>query len=633
MAFWMWRHSLVNTAIDDFRVSAESVDPRLTFHTPYRNVRPEVRYVGDQACADCHAKISASFRTHPMGNALAPLASAPPVERYDKGAFNPFVAPDPFVAGGLHYGVMRREQSVFHREWAGDPVGKVLAKSEAEIEFVVGSGKAARSYLVNHNGYLFESPITWFPQAARWDISPGFELNNQHFSRPVQPGCLFCHCNFADHVPGTANRYRLPIFRGFAVGCERCHGPGELHVRLQNEGAPAAVPDDTIVNPAKLRPDLREAVCQQCHLQGEQRIVRRGGADFDYRPGLPLHIFLMDFVIKQDGHSDTKFVNSVEQMMASRCYRDSREPKKLGCISCHDPHSLPAPEERSAFYRKRCLQCHTESSCSLAPADRRAQNKADSCIACHMPRNGSEINHAAITDHRLPRRATPRAKDASTHRSLPPQGFTLVAFYNGRVDLQDDDASRAYALALMGMLDSGPPEALASRLGAEALPLLDRALRRDRRDAAVWEAKGTALWCVGRKAEALAAYDQSLNVRPGQENTLHLAGKLALQLDRREKGRDYLERAVRMNPWRWQYYHLLGADSFQARDWARAERELRQSLQMEPFNSTTRRKMLVRSCLRMGQTEKARVEFETLLRISLDDRRPELQSWFAVQSR
>jgi hypothetical protein len=628
---WVWR-SYPGGQQTDPRAPAEPGDPRLTFPTPYRNVRPDVKYVGDQACADCHADVAATYRHHPMGRALAPVAAGPTVERYEV-ASNPFVTPDPFVAGGLHYGISPREQHVFHREWAADPRGGVLVEAEAEVEFAVGSGKTARSYLVNHDGYLFESPITWFTQAGRWDLSPSYENSNQHFSRPIRPGCLFCHSNSVDHVPGTANRYRPPIFRGFAIGCERCHGPGELHVRRQTEDKSGGGPDDTIVNPARLEPDLREAVCYQCHLQGEQRVVRRDGGDFDYRPGLPLHAFLMDFVIRGDGPGDTKFVSSVEQMSASRCYRSSREPKKLGCISCHDPHRLPAPRERDAFFRRRCLQCHTETSCGLSPADRHAHNTQDSCIACHMPRNDSEVSHAAVTDHRIPRRAAPRPKDAATRRSLPREGFTLVPFHAGRVDRQDDEVVRAYGLALAGMLDSGPPEDVAARLGAEALPLLEQTLRRDLRDAAAWEAKGTALWWLDRKAEALQAYDRSLAERPGEENTLHLAGKLALQMNRRAEGRDYLTRAVRLNPWRWDYYHLLGADSFQAGDWAQAERELRQSLLLQPFNSTARRKMLVASCLRQGQRESARAEFETLLRMSLEDRRPGLQSWFAGQAR
>jgi len=517
---WLWRPRPAPDGTD----RAEPVDPRLSFPTPYRNVRPDVQYAGDRACADCHQDVAASFRQHPMGRALAPVAAAPPIERFDKAAHNPFAAPDPFVGGGLHYGVSRRDKHVRHREWAADPDGKVLAEAEAEVHFVVGSGKAARSYLVNHDGYLFESPVTWFPQAGRWDLSPGYENTNLHFSRPVTPGCLFCHSNFADHVPDTVNRYRPPVFRGFAVGCERCHGPGELHVRRHTEGKLPPGPDDTIVNPARLKPDLREAVCQQCHLQGEKRIVRRGGSDFDYRPGLPLHAFLMDFVVQQEGHSDAKFVNSVEQMMASRCYRASREPKKLGCISCHDPHKLPAAAERVAFYRQRCLQCHAEIPCSLPLAERHARDKEDSCVACHMPRNGSEIGHAAITDHRVPRRPEPKAKAGPAVRTLPPDRLTLVPFHGDRVDLKDAEASRNYGLALVGMLDYGPPDELSRRLAAQALPLLDAAVKRDRLDAAAWDAQGTALWTLERRPEALAAYETALSVRPDQENTLYLAG-------------------------------------------------------------------------------------------------------------
>ena len=34
------------------------LDPRLTFATPYRNVRPDVEYVGDPSCANCHVSHS-----------------------------------------------------------------------------------------------------------------------------------------------------------------------------------------------------------------------------------------------------------------------------------------------------------------------------------------------------------------------------------------------------------------------------------------------------------------------------------------------------------------------------------------------------------------------------------------------
>ena len=57
--------------------------------------------------------------------------------------------------------------------------------------------------------------------------------------------------NRVENVAGTVNRYEPPIFRGYAIGCERCHGPGELHVRR-----PTMVDgrDVTIVNPVPSSP-------------------------------------------------------------------------------------------------------------------------------------------------------------------------------------------------------------------------------------------------------------------------------------------------------------------------------------------------------------------------------------------
>src|SRR5688572_3108149 len=35
--------------------------------SPYRNVRPDVRYVSDATCAECHGEIAAAYAKHPMG--------------------------------------------------------------------------------------------------------------------------------------------------------------------------------------------------------------------------------------------------------------------------------------------------------------------------------------------------------------------------------------------------------------------------------------------------------------------------------------------------------------------------------------------------------------------------------------
>ncbi len=617
---WKWRPDGASKTPEAGAARADDVDPRLAFPTPYQNVRPDVKYVGDRACADCHVEQSESYRQHPMGRALAPVAGATPIEQYEPAASNPF------VASGLHYDVRRREGHVFHREWAVDSLGE----TSAEVQFAVGSGARARSYVVNHDGYLFQSPVTWYPQGKRWDLSPSYAIHNQHFGRPVAPGCLFCHCNYAEHVPDTVNRYRQPIFQGFAVGCERCHGPGELHVRRQSKGEAAAGPDDTIVNPARLEHSLREAVCRQCHLQGEERVVSRGRSDFDYRPGLPLHLFLLDFVDGRERGADFKFVSSVEQMAASRCYNASREPKKLGCVSCHDPHKQPAPEEKVAHYRKRCLQCHTEASCSLPSAARREKNKEDSCVACHMPRTGSEVSHAAMTDHRVPRRAA--ASTPPPAQRPTPGPADLVPFPRDFDGLPEQDLSRNRGLALMAMLNRGMPDAVARQFAGTALPLLEEATARDKHDAAALKAKGDALWNLGRREDALAAFENVLADRPEFEAALHSAGILCLEMNHTEAARSYLERAVSVNPWRRSYPHGLAVASFRRGEWGRAARECRQALRLEPTNAASR-SLLVQCLLGAGTKQEALAEYETLRRMTPEGRQPDLRRWLDEQVR
>ena len=65
-------------------------DPRLTPVAAYRNLQPEVKYVGGDACAECHADKMETYRQHPMGRSTALVSQATHVERYDAAAHNPF---------------------------------------------------------------------------------------------------------------------------------------------------------------------------------------------------------------------------------------------------------------------------------------------------------------------------------------------------------------------------------------------------------------------------------------------------------------------------------------------------------------------------------------------------------------
>ena len=597
-------------------------DPRLSYSGPFQNVRPDVKYVGDAACAGCHAEQCDSFSRHPMGQAMATVAVATPIERLDPKAHNPF------QGGDLRYEVRRDAGRVVHREWAPSTSGPPVAEIAADVHYACGSGAKARSYIVDRDGYLFQSPATWFVGGSRWDLSPSYEIRNWHFTRAVTPGCLFCHCNFADHVPGTANRYRAPVFHGLGIGCERCHGPGELHVSARKQGEKVTgTTDFTIVNPARLEHHLREAICQQCHLQCEERVVGKGRTDWDFRPGLPLHPFLMDFVDAREAGGGQKFVNSVEQMMVSRCYRESQEPKKLGCTSCHDPHSVPAGEAaKVTHYRSRCLNCHGEQSCSVPAAARRKQQPDDNCVACHMPQTGSEVSHASITDHGIPRLALKKQAGAAARRSTPGP-HDLVPFHRNLIQAGDPDVARNLGMVRMAMLNRGMPPPVAKEYASAALPLLDEATMRDTTDWPAVQARADALWLLDRKEQAWAVYQQLAGGQPDSERGRFGAGSLALEIGRPMDARAHLEQAIKINPWRAHYYHELAVACFRLGDWKRAEDACAQALRLEPTRTDTR-SLLIQVHLWNGYPNRAEAALDVLRQLTPPKKLPDLERWY-----
>jgi predicted CXXCH cytochrome family protein len=558
-----------------------------------------------------------------MGRSLAPVdavAASPPI-----GA----AAGLPFESQGVQYTIERRDGRIFHKASRQGPDGSAYADVEAEVRYALGSGTRGIAYLIERDGFLFQSPIAWFAQEQRWDISPGYGefITQPNFERPIHRDCLACHANQFRPVGGTLNRYESPIFQGHAIGCERCHGPGALHVKAAGRSADS---DSTIVNPADLAPALRESVCQQCHLQGSYRLERAGRGPLDFRPGLPMHRFAAVFLMKKGQEGKFESVGHVEQMESSRCFRESGG--ELGCISCHDPHRLPPPAARAEYYRDRCLECHEQRPCALPAAQRRSRGPSEDCIACHMPRLAiTNILHTAATDHRIPRGTPGWVPQGPRVAPGQPADVPLMDYHWGsmtRAEQQDAERDLGVALSLASRLMSSTP-AMAKAAAAQALPRLEAAVRDRPDDLHALDSLGLALGILGRVEEALHTYEAVLRIDPDRELTLRSSGRALARLHRPELACEALKKTIAINPWCSEYHLALAEVSAQTHDWPGAVAACLEVLRLNPEKSEAR-SLLVRCYLHSGKSREADTEFHTLLRFYPASREV-WQHWYQQQ--
>jgi predicted CXXCH cytochrome family protein len=288
------------------------------------------------------------------------------------------------AASGVHYRVYpENNAAMLSFDRPDDPA----MHGTRRLQYFIGSGHRGRTYLFSLDDFFFESPINWYAQKRVWDTAPAFQdAKFMPMNLPAYPGCLNCHTS-ASRAPiaGTENKYDMPLFAHDGITCERCHGDNAAHI---------ATGKGEIVNPSKLPPARRDDVCMQCHLEGNVAIEQPHRKLANYHPGENLGDDVHYFIYVDQESQQIRALGQSEALWQSVCKVKSGD--KMTCTTCHDPHSTPAPAQRVAFYRAKCLTCHTDAF--------GAQHHADQpdCTSCHMPRtNTSNVAHTQATDHRI----------------------------------------------------------------------------------------------------------------------------------------------------------------------------------------------------------------------------------------
>ena len=499
-------------------------------------------YLGSAACRECHRAVWERYQSHPMAHSLNLVLDAEQVENY--------ASEMQFVRGKREYRVERTDDSVTHHERRCDDENDVIYDQSVEIRYSLGSGKRGRSYIIDRGGILFLSPISWYSQGHRWDLSPGFpEEGHQRFERRITERCIMCHSGRAAPDREWTDQFQQPAILEFSIGCENCHGPGGGHVGWQKATLqPAGA--DPIINPAHLDPARRDGICNQCHLQGDAEILRYGRSHFDFRPGMHVGDVWSILISKSalsDGES-TKAVSQVQQMQASACARQSGG--RLGCISCHDPHYVPKESERPAFYREKCLTCHASADCRESLARRNSATIEDSCIVCHMPRlNAADVPHTSQTDHTIPRRPGVANRDLPERRAAASDDPRIFDIAEAPLDRLEMSRIRGIVLAKMA------EEQRTLRLAQRAEQHLDPVWRAAQDDRFTGDALAIVRFLEHRPEQALELWRRLLTTPPVNEETLLSLTIACQQQGLGNEALGYLDRLLVVNPWHARYWN------------------------------------------------------------------------------
>jgi len=299
-----------------------------------------------------------------MGMAMDPIADSRVLSSHPSMVYK---------LGPYSYEITRKGKESFYKVTDGTDTITL------PIKYAFGQGKAGQTYVLEMDGQLYESLMSYYKAIDGLDFTIGAQRTipkslraavGRQLPRDEILNCFNCHATGAV-LGGQLHLEKLTP----GIRCESCHGPGAQHIAAVNDGQPGA---NSIFNPGKLSGDeVTEEFCAACH---------RGNEEFTILKGMQIN--------------NVRF--QPYRIFKSKCYSDDH---RISCEACHNPHE-PIKLGMEA-YDSKCLACHLSSekatklaaSSTAGPFAPACKVATKNCASCHMQKVELPGAHFKFTDH------------------------------------------------------------------------------------------------------------------------------------------------------------------------------------------------------------------------------------------
>lgn len=236
--------------------------------------------------------------------------------------------------------------------------------------------------------------------------------------------CMTCH-------EAYVKTFQHNVHRG--QSCEKCHGPGSLHVKSRGREP------GSMFSFKKLSPPQRSELCLKCHEQdacspGEQwrtsTHAHKGVAcndchtsHYNVPPGTPAtqladanakpQISLASYMQNQPPvdqavlREQSRDLGALAPQVCNRCHGELAQQQNIGhshqicggvglnCTTCHNPHGKIRPETRTDL----CLNCHANNAPTMAWSTCAHARYGVACVDCHNPHPNMKVQTAVDIHH------------------------------------------------------------------------------------------------------------------------------------------------------------------------------------------------------------------------------------------